>query len=155
MALEIEKKFLVLNDSFKKISYRSINITQGYIFSSENRILRVWTTPEKSKITIKSGSDIVRNEYEYQIPSEDAQELLLLSNGYIIDKIRYLIKFEGFIWEVDVFLKENEGLIVAEIELEQENQKFIKPNWVGEEVSSDKKYYNYNLAEKPYSLWKL
>ena len=155
MALEIEKKFLVLNDSFKKVSYRSIKITQGYIFSSENKILRVWTTPEKSKITIKSGGDIVRNEYEYQIPSEDAQELLLLSNGYIIDKIRYLIKFEGFIWEVDVFLKENKGLIIAEIELEQENQKFIKPNWVGEEVSSDKKYYNCNLAERPYSLWKL
>ena len=155
MALEIEKKFLVLNDSFKKISYRSINITQGYIFSSENKILRVWTTPEKSKITIKSGGDVVRNEYEYRIPPEDAQELLLISNGYIIDKIRYLIKFEGFIWEVDVFLKENEGLIVAEIELEQENQKFTKPNWVGEEVSSDKKYYNCNLAEEPYSLWKL
>tara|TARA_Y100000748_G_C15265616_1_gene398553 strand:+ start:186 stop:653 length:468 start_codon:yes stop_codon:yes gene_type:complete len=155
MPLEIEKKFLVLNDSFKNKSYKSINIIQGYIFSSDSKVLRVWITPKKSKISIKSGSNIIRNEFEYEIPSKDAQDLLLLSKGYVIYKTRYLIKFEGFIWEVDVFQKENKGLIVAEIELEQENQKFIKPRWLGEEISFNKKYYNCNLAEIPYSLWDL
>ena len=153
MALEIEKKFLVLDNSFKKLSYSSIHITQGYIFSSENKILRVWITPKTSKISIKSGVDIIRHEYEYAIPPKDAQELLLLSNGYTIDKIRYLIKFKNFIWEVDVFLKENKGLIVAEVELEHENQVFIKPKWAGEEISFDRKYYNCNLSKTPYSLW--
>ena len=155
MSIEIEKKFLVLNDSFKKLSYSNIHIRQGYLFSSENKTLRVRIAHHKSKISIKSGGNIIRNEYEYDIPSKDAQELLSLSKGYIIDKIRYLIKFEGFTWEVDIFQKENEGLIVAEIELEEENQKFTKPDWLGKEISSDKRYYNCNLAEKPYSLWKL
>mgnify|MGYP000393855471 CR=1 FL=1 len=156
MGVEIERKFLVLDDSFKELSYSTTYITQGYIFSSQNKILRVrTTTSKKSKISIKSSSGIIRKEYEYEIPDKDAQNLLSLSDGYIIDKKRYFVKFKNFIWEVDFFLKENKGLIVAEVELEHENQEFAKPSWLGEEVSFDEKYYNCNLAKNPYSLWQI
>ena len=153
MALEIEKKFFVLNDSFKKFSHQSIHITQGYIFSSKDKVLRVRITPEISKIAIKSGNDIIRQEYEYKVPTKDAKQLLSLCDGYKIEKKRYLIEFKGFTWEVDVFLKENKGLIVAEIELDNENQEFAKPDWVGNEISLDKRYYNHYLSKTPYSLW--
>ena len=153
MAIEIEKKFLVLNNSFKKLSYSRIDIIQGYIFSSKNKVLRIRLTPETSKIAIKSGNNITREEYEYEVPYKDSKQLLLLCDGYKIEKKRYLVKFKGFIWEVDVFLKENKGLVVAEIELNDENQDFIKPNWIGSEISLDKKYYNHYLSKNPYSLW--
>ena len=139
MALEIEKKFFVLDDSFKKFSHQSIRITQGYILSSKDKVLRVRITPEISKIAIKSGNDIIRQEYEYKVPTKDAKQLLSLCDGYKIEKKRYL--------------KENKGLIVAEIELDNENQEFAKPDWVGNEISLDKRYYNHYLSKIPYSLW--
>ena len=153
MAIEIEKKFLIADDSFKKLSHTSIGITQGYIFSSKNKVLRVRLTPDVSKIAIKSGRDIVRKEYEYIIPHEDAKQMLTLCENYLIRKTRYLVDFKGFTWEIDVFHNDNKGLIVAEIELESKNQDFEKPNWIGDEVSNDKRYYNHYLSKKPFKLW--
>ena len=138
MAIEIEKKFLIADDSFKKLSHNSIEITQGYIFSSKNKVLRVRLTPNISKIAIKSGRDIVREEYEYIIPNEDAKQMLTLCENYLICKTRYFVDFKGFTWEIDVFKNDNKGLIVAEIELESEDQDFEKPSWIGDEVSMTK-----------------
>ena len=153
MAIEIEKKFLIADDSFKKLSHNSIEITQGYIFSSKNKVLRVRLTPNISKIAIKSGRDIVREEYEYIIPHEDAKQMLTLCENYLICKTRYFVDFKGFTWEIDVFKNDNIGLIVAEIELESKDQDFEKPSWIGDEVSHDKRYYNHYLSKKPFKLW--
>tara|TARA_Y100000996_G_scaffold140860_1_gene107703 strand:+ start:2359 stop:2820 length:462 start_codon:yes stop_codon:yes gene_type:complete len=153
MAIEIEKKFLIVDDSFKKLSHNSIKITQGYIFSSKDKVLRVRLTPDTSKIAIKSGNDIIRKEYEYIIPHEDAKEILFLCKNYLIHKTRYFVDFKGFTWEIDVFENDNKGLIVAEIELKSKDQDFEKPNWIGDEVSYDKRYYNHYLSKKPFKLW--
>ena len=153
MYLEIERKFIVLNDSFKVDAYDVIDIKQGYIFSDDNKALRVRITPNRSKITIKFGKDITRNEYEYDIPRSDAENLIKACKGHIIDKKRYLVKNGDLIWEIDEFFQDNKGLIIAEIELEYEDQKFFKPDWIGEEVSYDKKYYNHYLSREPFLTW--
>ena len=153
MALEIERKFMVLNHDFKSDSYEVIDIKQGYIFSDDNKVLRVRIASNHSKIAIKFGEDIVRHEYEYEVPLKDAENLLKICQGYIITKKRYLIKNDGLIWEVDEFLDDNKGLVVAEIELRDENENFFKPNWIGEEVSYDKRFYNHYLSRKPFSTW--
>ena len=153
MSLEIERKFTVLNDSFKVDAYDVIHIKQGYIFSEDNKTLRVRITQNYSKIAIKFGHDITRNEYEYDIPVSDAENLIKVCKGHIIDKKRYLVKNGDLIWEIDEFFQDNKGLIVAEIELEHENQDFFKPDWIGEEVSYDKKYYNHYLSKKPFLTW--
>ncbi|MBI89810.1 MAG: adenylate cyclase [Candidatus Marinimicrobia bacterium] len=153
MALEIERKFMVLNHDFKSDSYEVIDIKQGYIFSDDNKVLRVRIASNHSKIAIKFGEDIVRHEYEYEVPLKDAENLLKICQGHIITKKRYLIKNDGLIWEVDEFLDDNKGLVVAEIELRDENENFFKPNWIGEEVSYDKRFYNHYLSRKPFSTW--
>ena len=153
MALEIERKFKVLNDDFKLDSHKIIDIKQGYIFSNESKVLRVRIASNYSKIAIKFGQDIIRHEYEYEIPSLDAENLLKICDGYIITKKRYLIKRQDLCWEVDEFLNQNKGLVIAEIELKNENQEFDKPSWVGEEISYDKRFYNYFLSKKPFLTW--
>ena len=153
MPLEIERKFMVLNNDFKSESYKVIDIKQGYIFSDKNKVLRVRIASNHSKIAIKFGEDIIRHEYEYDIPVNDAESLLKICQGHVITKKRYLIKNDELTWEVDEFLDHNKGLVVAEIELKDENEKFFKPDWIGEEVSYDKRFYNHYLSKKSFSTW--
>lgn len=154
MALEIEKKFLVTGD-FKAESYKAVRITQGYLSSAAERTVRIRVKGDRGFITIKgvtNASGAARFEWEKEIPAEDAKALLELAEPGIIDKTRYLVKnTDGrHVWEVDEFHGNNEGLIVAEIELADENEPFDKPAWLGEEVTGDPRYYNSMLAKKPF-----
>ena len=158
MAQEIERKFLVDGD-FKQEAYDAIQITQGYLSSVPQRVVRVRVKGEKGYITIKGEADtsgMSRFEWEKEISLEEAKALLKLAEPGIIDKTRYLIKnTDGrHIWEVDVFHGENEGLIMAEIELSDENDPFDKPEWLGKEVTGDKRYYNSYLSKNPFNTWK-
>ncbi len=154
MGIEIEKKFLLANDTWKELA-TGTTYRQGYLSSSKQSSVRVRTINDKGFLTVKGKSiGATRMEFEYEIPSEDAQTLLdELCAQPIIHKKRYKIEYKGFVWEVDEFFGENSGLVVAEIELESENQQFIKPDWIGEEVTSDIRYFNSNLNKHPYSLW--
>jgi CYTH domain-containing protein len=155
MGIEIERKFLLTSTSWKEFapgtSYR-----QGYLNSTKERTVRVRTIDDKGFLTIKGLSvGATRVEYEYEIPVADAEHLLdELCEKPLIEKNRYKIAHGGFVWEVDEFFGENKGLIVAEIELESENQSFDKPEWVGEEVTGDPRYFNSSLIKEPYSQWK-
>ena len=155
MAKEIERKFLVDKLQWDHLKKPEGNrITQAYIYSSIEKTIRVRINKNKGFLTIKGKTEgIARAEYEYEIPVSDAQELIANFSGPSIDKIRYAIPFDNHIWEVDVFFGENEGLLVAEIELKSENESFEKPFWIGEEVSHDARYYNANLEKKPYTSW--
>ncbi|RYY74283.1 MAG: CYTH domain-containing protein [Gammaproteobacteria bacterium] len=152
MALEIERKFLVSGDAWR--SAPSVYLSQGYLNRAKERTVRIRVAGEKGFLTIKGANKgATRAEFEYEIPLADARELLSLCDGPLIEKYRREIEFEGCVWEVDEFLGENAGLIVAEIELNSETQIFAMPNWVGEEVTHDARYYNSNLSNCPYKLW--
>ncbi len=157
MAQEIERKFLVAGD-YKSEAYTSVRITQGYLSRVPERVVRVRIKGDKGFITIKGTTNdtgLSRFEWEKEIPLADAQSLLKLAEPGVIDKTRHLIKnTDGrHIWEVDEFHGDNEGLIMAEIELESENDLFDKPSWLGKEVTGDKRYYNAYLSEKPFKNW--
>lgn len=153
--LEIEHKYIVINDSFRALAERSIEITQGYLNRDPDRVVRVRTIVDtsanggsllKSYITIKGRTvEDSRLEFEYQIPFEDASQLLNLCECKPIHKIRHIVFYEGHKWEVDEFLSHEKGLIVAEIELEDSNHDYALPPFVGEEVTGQPKYYNSNL----------
>ncbi len=151
---EIERKFLVKNTSFQQLAKPEF-YSQGYLSDEEERIVRIRIAGEKAFLTIKGKTEsISRLEYEYEIPVEDADVMLkALCLKPTIEKYRYKIPQKELCWEVDVFLGENEGLIVAEIELPSEDYPFDIPEWVGEEVSFDAKYYNANLIKNPYKNW--
>ncbi|WP_272519892.1 CYTH domain-containing protein [Providencia sp. PROV223] len=155
MAKEIERKFLVSGDSWRELA-NGVRYTQGYLNSQKERTVRIRTIDDKAFLTIKGITvGITRTEYEYEIPHADCVTMLTqLAEQPIIDKKRYKIPFDGLIWEVDEFFGVNEGLIVAEVELSDENQSFKKPEWVGDEISSDPKYFNSNLVANPYTTWK-
>lgn len=151
MAQEIERKFLVLNNNYKK-GIDGMLYKQGYLSTDSQRTVRVRTVGYLGYLTIKGISKgAVRAEYEYSIPHKDAEELLLLCETPLIEKYRYLVPYKGNTWEVDEFYGENKGLVIAEIELESESQTFELPPWVGSEVTSDPRYYNSNLARFPIS----
>ena len=154
MAIEIERKYLVKDCSYKSCA-KGYLYKQGYLLSDPEKVVRVRIISKKGYITIKSKViGITRFEYEYEIPLEDAEEMLnLLCEKPIIEKHRYKCDYMGFTWEIDEFHGHNEGLILAEIELEDENCVFSKPEWIGEEVTGITKYYNSNLAKHPYSEW--
>ena len=155
MANEIERKFLV-SDDFKSSSFKSTRIIQGYLSSVPERTVRVRLKGEKGFITIKgigSASGATRYEWEKEVPVDEINELLLLCEPGVIDKTRYLVKSGGHTFEVDEFYGENEGLIVAEVELTAEDESFVKPAWLGKEVTGDVKYYNSMLMKNPYSKW--
>lgn len=155
MALEIERKFLVDHDAWEKVD-RPVGVPfrQGYIVKDQQKVVRVRITPDSGFITIKGESKgAVRSEFEYSIPREDANELLELFCSYEVAKRRYFMPFRAKTWEVDVFEGKNSGLIVAEIELNSVDELFEKPDWVGEEVTEDPRYYNAFLAEHPYAEW--
>lgn len=154
MGREIERKFLVQNKSYKLLS-KGILYKQGYLCSEPVHVVRVRTIDDKGFITVKGKTvGATRMEYEYEIPFDDAAEMLKnLCEEPLIEKIRYKYEFMGFTWEIDEFLGENEGLVVAEVELQNEGAKFLKPGWIGEEVTFDPRYYNSNLIKKPYMKW--
>lgn len=154
MPIEIERKFLVKNQSFKKLG-TAVHIHQGFLSTEKERVVRVRIQGKQAFLTIKGSSKgIARAEYEYKIPVEDAKYMLEnLCIKPTIEKYRYRINVEGFIWEVDEFMGENKGLVMAEIELEKTGQQFPKPEWIGEEVTSDTRYYNANLVKNPYRNW--
>lgn len=155
MALEIEKKFLVCGD-FKSFAKKATRITQGYLSSVPERTVRVRIKGDKGFLTIKgisSKSGASRFEWEKEIPVEEAAELLKLCEPGVIDKTRYLVDAGRHCFEVDEFAGDNEGLTVAEIELGSENETFDKPSWLGEEVTSDPRYYNSSLVKNPFKNW--
>lgn len=154
MGIEIEKKFLLKGGEWKQLAV-GIAYRQGYLNSVKERTVRVRTINDNGFLTIKGISvGATRLEYEYQIPLEDAQALLdELCEKPLIEKNRYKVDFGGFTWEIDEFFGQNDGLIVAEIELESEDQSFAKPEWVGEEVTGDSRYFNSNLINNPYTKW--
>ncbi len=155
MGVEIEKKFLLAGNDWKEhaegASYR-----QGYLSSAKERTVRVRTIRDKGFLTIKGISvGATRLEYEYEIPFEEANELLdELCEKPLIEKNRYKVNLGEHTWEIDEFFGENEGLVVAEIELESEDQAFEKPEWVGDEVTGDPRYFNSNLINNPFKQWK-
>ena len=152
MGTEIERKFLVINDNFK--TDEGIDYQQGYLNRSPERTVRIRTAGDKAFITIKGKSvGAKRPEFEYEIPLSDAKEMLAMCEGPIIEKTRYICIHEGMKWEIDVFHGENEGLVIAEIELKSEEQEFSKPSWVGKEVTMEPRYYNSSLSAKPFSSW--
>ena len=156
MGIEIERKFLVKQEIWAQLEkpdgefYR-----QGYLLTDPTKTIRVRQTSEKGFLTIKGISvGASRAEFEYEIPHEEAKELLDQFSVSELSKIRYKILFENKLWEVDEFLGENEGLMVAEIELQSEDEAFSTPNWFGEEVTGEEKYYNSNLTLLPFKNWK-
>lgn len=156
MAQEIERKFLVCGD-FKNEAYASERICQGYLSSVPERTVRIRIRGERGYITVKgagSRTGMSRYEWEKEIPVEEARELLQLCEPGVIDKIRYLVKAGKHVFEVDEFAGENRGLVMAEIELGGENEEFIHPQWLGEEVTGDVRYYNSYLSRVSYSQWK-
>ncbi len=155
MAQEIERKFLVKGD-FKPFAYKQTRITQGYISSVPERTVRVRLKGEKGFITIKgigNASGATRYEWEKEIPVAEVQELLQICEPGVIDKTRYQVKAGPHTYEVDEFYGENEGLVVAEIELASEDETFEKPSWLGEEVTGDVRYFNAMLMKTPYTKW--
>ena len=156
MGREIERKFLVTGDGWKKSVARSVNYRQGYLASQEQCSIRVRVSDRQAHLNIKSATlGVERLEYEYEIPLADAHEMLdQLTTGPLIEKTRHYVDVAGHTWEVDVFSGDNEGLIVAEIELESADEPFDRPDWAGDEVSDDPRYYNVCLVTNPYKNWR-
>jgi len=154
MGVEIERKFLVRNLAWKSLA-PGVLLRQGYLSSAPERIVRVRIEGSAAVLTIKGRTTgMTRSEWEYPIPAADAQAFLDdLCERPTIEKYRYRIPVAGMTWEVDEFLGENAGLVVAEIELESEQQAFAKPDWVGDEVTHDARYFNANLLRHPYTKW--
>ncbi len=156
MAQEIEKKFLVINDSFKDAAVKQTRITQGYLSSVPERTVRVRIKGKSGYITIKgigNDSGASRYEWEKEIPVSEVEELLKICEPGVIDKTRYDIKAGHHTFEVDEFYGENNGLVIAEVELRQEEDHFEKPSWLGEEVTGQTKYYNSMLMKNPFTKW--
>ena len=154
--IEIERKFLVQSEEFKTSSFEKNEIAQGYLNSNPERTVRVRIKGTRGYLTIKgkgNESGMSRLEWETVIPVAEARMLLPLCESGVINKIRYEVKFGNHVYEVDEFFGENEGLIIAEIELESEDEAFEKPNWLGEEVTNNEKYYNSYLSKNPFKNW--
>ena len=156
MAQEIERKFLVKDDSYKALAYHSSRIAQGYICSMRGRTVRVRIRDDKGYLTIKGPSDasgLGRYEWEKEIPLHEAQELMKLCEPGMIDKTRYLVRSGKHIFEVDEFYGENEGRPLAEVELSSADEAYEKPDFIDKEVAGDVKYYNSFLMKHPFSKW--
>ncbi|WP_405574307.1 CYTH domain-containing protein [Winogradskyella sp. Asnod2-B02-A] len=154
--IEIERKFLVTSELFKSEAFNSYNIKQGFLNSHKKRTVRIRLKKDMGYLTVKGESTsngLSRFEWEKEISVEEAESLLDLCEKGIINKIRYEVKYGIHIFEVDEFFGDNAGLIIAEVELNAENEKFIKPNWLGEEVTGNVKYYNSQLSKNPYTNW--
>ena len=153
MPLEIERKFLVNSDRYK-IGANPVDIMQAYLTIQNHLAIRVRIEGRNASLAIKSKvSERVNREYEYSIPLDEAKSMMKLSEHSVITKTRYLVDFKRHTWEVDEFHGDNEGLVVAEIELEDENEVFEKPDWLDNEVTSDYRYMNSNLSKSSYKTW--
>ena len=155
---ETERKFLVRGD-FKVHSYNATRIQQGYISSCNGRTVRVRIRDNKGYLTIKGPSGVAgltRYEFDTEIPLEDARDLMRICEPGIIDKTRYLVKTSDgrHVWEIDEFYGDNEGLVLAEVELSSEDEHFLKPDFVGREVTGDRRFYNSHMRNYPFKLWK-
>jgi adenylate cyclase len=156
--VEIERKFLVLSEAFKDEAFTSNRIVQGFLNTHPNRTVRVRIKGNRGFLTVKGLSNeagTIRTEWEKEIDVSEAETLLNLCEEGIIEKTRYEVQAGKHIFEVDEFFGKNQGLIIAEIELNAENESFEKPNWLGKEVTGDIKYYNSQLSNQPYNTWKL
>ncbi|TPD73679.1 CYTH domain-containing protein [Flavobacterium microcysteis] len=154
--LEIERKFLVKSDQFKSLAFTKNHIAQGYLNSHPERTVRIRIKGESGFLTIKgkgNESGVSRFEWETEIPLIEAKHLIQLCEKGVIDKIRYEVQSGSHIFEVDEFFGENEGLVIAEIELKSEDESFEKPDWLGNEVTNDERYYNAFLSHHPYKSW--
>ena len=155
MPIEIERKFLLADESWRHDADAGIKMRQGYLSNNSKSSIRVRISGDEAALNIKSAEPgCIRREYEYSIPVLEAEELLAdLCHDAQVEKVRYHVDVSGFIWEIDVFSGENEGLVVAEIELEDINQEFPIPSWLGCEVSDEIRYYNSHLISYPYCSW--
>lgn len=154
--IEIERKFLVTSQAFKKEAVSEKRIVQGFLNTHVERTVRVRIKDNKGFLTVKgktSESGTTRFEWETELPKDEALKLLELCEEGVIDKVRYEIPFKKHIFEVDEFFGDNEGLILAEIELKAEDETFEKPDWLGKEVTGNSKYYNSQLSKNPYKKW--
>ena len=154
MGKEIERKFLVKGEAWKSLA-KGRHYRQGYLNSAKERTVRIRTIDDKAFLTVKGPTvGVTRPEFEYPIPFEDCTAMLdLLAEKPIIEKTRYKIPMGNHVWEVDEFFGVNAGLVVAEIELASEDEAFEKPEWIGEEVSGDPRYFNSNLVKHPFTTW--
>ncbi len=153
MGKEIERKFLVRGEAWKELGEGTL-YRQGYLNSAKERVVRARTMGDRAALTVKGITvGATRLEFEYDIPFDDATQLLELCEQPIIEKTRYKIPIGDLVWEVDEFHGVNEGLIVAECELESEDQEIAKPDWIGDEVTGDPRYFNSNLIANPFSTW--
>ena len=156
MAVEIERKFLVKDNSYKALSFAHRHIRQGYLSSGQGKTIRVRLRDSQAFLTIKGPSldgGLSRQEYEYEIPFVDGEKLLLLCEPGIIDKVRWLVKSGEHTFEVDEFFGDNEGLVMAEVELQDASEEPKIPDFIGKEVTGDRRYYNSQLRLNPYSTW--
>jgi CYTH domain-containing protein len=154
--VEIERKFLVTSNSYKNEAYKNTRIIQGFLNTHKDRTVRIRLKGTIGFITVKGPSTndgLSRFEWEKELLKEEAEALLKLCEPGIIDKIRYEVKSGNHIFEVDEFYSENDGLVIAEVELNTENEAFLKPSWLGEEVTGNVKYYNSQLSKKPFKTW--
>lgn len=155
--IEIERKFLVKSQAFKDEAFNKTHIKQGFLSTDKERTVRVRLKGENGFLTIKGASSndgLSRFEWEKEISKEDAEQLFKLCKQGIIDKMRYEVKSGNHIFEIDEFFGDNEGLVLAEIELNTEDEGFEKPNWLGKEVTGDIRYYNSQLSNHPFKTWK-
>lgn len=154
MAKEIERKFRVKSNAYRNTGERKY-YKQGYLSTDKGRTVRIRIVDNQGYITVKGAAQsLSRDEYEYAIPATDANEMLdNLCLKPLIEKYRYRVPYAGMVWEVDEFLRENSGLIVAEIEIPAEDHPFCIPDWIGKEVTNDRKYFNSCLVQRPYSAW--
>jgi adenylate cyclase len=154
MPREIERKFLLKNDSWRSSAHASRPIQQGYLCGNSRASVRVRLDGAHGNLNIKSATlGVERTEFEYPIPADDARAMLAELAGSVVEKTRHEVRHGGHLWEIDEFAGANQGLIVAEIELDDPNEIFARPDWLGEEVSADPRYYNTELAQHPYSRW--
>ena len=155
MPIEIERKYLLLDESWRLQADAGMKMRQGYLSNNEKSSIRVRISGKMANLNIKSATPgCVRSEYEYPVPLAEAEELLQnLCHDALIEKVRYLVEFSGFVWEIDVFAGANQGLIVAEIELKALDQEFPAPPWLGREVSDEIRYYNSQLISYPFCQW--
>lgn len=155
MGKETERKFLIKNTRFKENISQKHEMKQGYLSTEPNHVVRIRTLDGKGFITIKGeNSGITRSEFEYEIPQQDVLEMMETMCTTLIEKFRYIVYYGGMKWEIDEFFNDNEGLMLAEIELDDEKQDFERPSWLGEEVSNNEKYYNAYLINYPYKTWR-
>ena len=156
MSLEIERKFLVTNSDYKKLSFQNKYIKQGFLNSDKNRVVRVRIVEDNAFLTIKGVSSqdgTTRFEWEKEIPVQEAHDLMKLCEEGIIEKHRYYHKVGDHIFEIDEFLGDNLDLVIAEVELQHKDEFFLTPSYLGEEVTGDEKYYNSTLSKNPFKNW--